>query len=167
MIETKVAEIDGKSVVYKQCVNEEEQKQVPSGLSGYWEYDGKKIYAPGEVVRLVTQSAASKKLNAVALTDPKVIQNHYQQLRKVQQENVNTYYSKMIADYKSNPNIPDAIKNQAIKQLEQTQKMFTQPDMYPDINGVFKPNRQQAETLLGKSILDQIPEDQQKEMFGE
>jgi len=167
MIDTKIGEIAGKTLTYHQCTTLEEQGKVPSGLSGYWEYDGRKIYAPGEIVNLTVAHAASGQLQINALTDPKVLSNHYDRLRKHQQDLVNTHYTKMIEDYRNNPNIPDNIKSQAIKQMEHTKQFFCAPEMYPDQMGVFTPSREQAEYLMGKDVLDSIPVEQQKRMFGE
>lgn len=165
MVETQIGTIDGKAIVYKQCTTNEEQQQIPSGLSGYWEYEGKKIYAPGEIVKLVTANAVSGKMQVEALTNPKVVQSHYNRLRKVQHDSVKKHYDKMIEDYTNNPNVPAHIKKESLKQLKQTQQLFSNPDMYPDVNGMFTATKEQGEHFLGKQTINSMPVEQQERTF--
>lgn len=162
MIKTQVATINKKTLTYHQCVSIDEQKDLPKGITGYWEYEGRKIFAPGEVVKLVTQNVQNSELTA--FNNPKVVQDHYKKLREHQQKQIIDHYDKMIADIRANPNYPSDAKEHTIKQIEDNKRNIA--SMYPDADGIFRPDKNTAEKLLGQDVINNLTEYQKKEIFG-
>lgn len=171
MQETTVGKLGNKDLKFFQCVDLEEAQKanLPNGTHFYWEYDGQRIYTPGEIVTLVIQHSQEGSLQVNTMINSRSIQDHYKNLYEAQRKSILEHMGKMKTQLqKQTQGMPQAAQGEALRNLDQTMDFYKKHTPFPGVDGVFRPTRKQAEVLLhGKDNLDKtLTKEQQAELFG-
>ncbi len=171
MDKVKVGELGDKDLTFHQCMTSEEAKEqgLPEGTHFFWEYDGKRMYSPGEVVSLVILHAQGGTLSASSLTTTKNIKEYYERLYKTQQQTALDSMKQMQEQLQGAPGIPPEVKKAAADNLKQTMELHQKNMPFPGMDGMFRPTKEQAAHLVGgvDKLNQMFTEEQQKNMFGE
>lgn len=168
MIESHIGTVEGSELVFFQCVDDDEVKAagLPHGAYYYWEFDGKRITSPGEVVAIILRSAQRGTLNAAEFIQTKAINEHYQSLRSAQMNSIQDHIKKM-RDYYSKIELPENLKKQVLQQLDESAKLY-EGESFPNTLGLSTPNREAVDRLMGKDfVAENFTPEQIKQTFGE
>lgn len=164
-----VGELNNKALTFVQLENENDIKQanVPQGVCFFWEYEGQRIYAPGEVVNLVLEHSQAGTLNINNFITKQNIESYYQNLYDTQRKNILSQFEKLKNDINGTPNISSETKKAALENLENSIKNYRNNIPFPDRDGIFSPSLDQAIALAGgQEQLDKIfTKEQQNALF--
>lgn len=166
MVKTKAAEIEGKDLHFFQCTTKEEAKKngIPDGLFFYWEYEGRKIYNPGEIISMVIKGCETGNFTAANMITPDKLKTHYKKVRDAQQTMLSNSLKEQRKTYeKQAANMPQEYKDQLFSHLDHMEKTVTNKSLFPGSDGSFKPTKEQAEEMLGKELFDKVYEKCTKE----
>ena len=164
-----VGKLGDKDLTYYQYADLDESKKanLPNGVHFYWEFDGQRIYSPGEVVQLVLEHAQKGQLQSSDFTTSHNIRKYYKQLFDAQKNAALEQMNKVRQNISEMTGIPTDIKQASLKNLSDTIKLYQNNDMFPDIDGIFRPSRKTAEKLVGgKEQLNKLlTREQQQRLF--
>lgn len=166
-----VGKLGDYDLTYCQYANLDEAKKadLPNGTHFFWEYKGQRIYSPGEIVQLVIEHAQSGQLQSSDFTTHQNIQKYYKGLFESQKKSALEQMGKVKQGMEAMTDIPDEIKKVSIENLDNTIKIYQDSDMFPDIDGIFRPKRETAEKLVGgkENLNKMLTPEQQRNLFGE
>lgn len=167
MISQQVAEINGKPVFLNQIESLEEAKKenMPLGFYCFWSIEGKRIFSPGEYLELVQTSMLSKESVFKDLTNPKNIASYYKQIVKTQYQNLFSHLDDLKKEYAALQGKPEY--KAMFDSIESTIASFKDNPVFPDIDGTFRPTKEQAEKLLGKDLDYAFPDKKDMAVYDE
>lgn len=151
---TECGEYSGKKLFFKQCKSKEEAKKdkCPQGIYFYWEYDGKRIYSPMDIMRIVQNSVEDKTFAPQNMITPQALKVHYANVMEAQRVTISESLQKMAKQNDESP-APEEHKRQLKENLESMTKMYNIDNkenfIFPGMDGTFKPTKKQAEKLMG------------------
>jgi len=155
MIKREIGELGGDKLTYCQAesIDEAQREGFPQGLYFCWEYKGERIFSPGKIISMVQDSVRNGVFEPQKLINKNDIQKVYNELVSNQKKNIVEQLTKILKRYE-NENAPKEVI-EAIKNTIESYKN----QVFPDRDGIVRPNRKQAESLAGseeqlKSIFD-------------
>lgn len=170
MQKLEVGKFDNEILTFCQCESlEDAQKEsMPDGVYSYWIYKGKKIYAPGEIVSMIVQHSQAGTFDVSNSVSATKVREYYNNLCEAQRTSTVEHLEQMKAmTVKQMSNVPKEVANAQLKNLDDTIKMYKTKAPMPDLDGIFRPTRAQAETMLhGKENVEKmLPPEMQDKVF--
>lgn len=162
MIKSDVALIDGKMLTYCQLLDKKDADKAgcPNGQFFYWEYNGAKIFTPFKIIQLIQQSVVNGNFEIEKMLTPGDMKQHYTNLIKAQQENVISHLNKLKQTYTEN-----GIPAEGSKHIDEMINLYGSDMPYPDMDGVYRLSKEQAERHLGTKLSDHYDEKMIAEKF--
>lgn len=170
MQKTIVGYLNDQEITFYQCDTLEEAQKagLPQGVFFYWEIDGARIYSPGELVNLVVLGAPTGVFQqAQHYMNPKALQDYYRALYDAQRNMILTEFKKLEEAYTQDITIPEDVRKAMQTQIETTRQFYEKHMPFPDIDGLYKPTKEEAERIVGGAEqLDTVmPPEVQREFF--
>lgn len=173
MVVSEVFDHKGETLKFHQCVTAEEAKKenLPNGVYFFWMLGKRRIVNPMEVIQLVIQSSNSGHLNAPKLLNAESLNNHYKNLKEAQLAVIKKAMNQTKQSYNNayaNAGMPAHVVEEVNRTIDIQSKNLDQAG-FPEMDGVTRPSRKQAEFLAGgKENIDRfLPKSLQKKIFGE
>jgi hypothetical protein len=160
VIKTTCAKINGKDLFFYQCLTEQEAQDagLPKEVTFYWEYEGRKIINPGEIISMVVSNAKSGNISTGDLITHDALKKHYENVKEAQCKMISDSVGKFREQYAEMKHLPEEHRKMLLKQMDNMQKMFGAgvTPVFPDIDGITRPTIDQAKQLLGTELFDKI-----------
>ena len=170
MQRTVVAQLGDKDLTFCQyeSLHDAKKDNLPENMYYYWEYNGQRIFSPGEIVSLMILHVKTGSFQSQSLLNQKSMQQHYNNLHEVQQSAILNQFKEMEKQVKESGS-PMPVQKAALDSLRKNIQIYeTQPPQI-DLDGLFKPSREQAIILLGgeDNLNKYLTPEQQQELFGD
>lgn len=168
MQRTVVAQLGNKDLTFCQYESLDDAKKdnLPENMYYYWEYNGQRIFSPGEVISLVILHAKTDSFQAQSLLSQKSMQQYYNKLHEAQQTTILNQFKEMEKQVKEHGG-PAPVQKAALESLRTNMQMYQNSPPKVGLDGVFKPTREQAIVLLGgeENLNKFLTPEQQQELF--
>ena len=66
--------------------DEFEKERPPHGMYFFWEIDGKRVYSPGAIIKMVQDDVMNGSFEMMSSISPESVQNHYKKLYETQRQ---------------------------------------------------------------------------------
>jgi hypothetical protein len=154
MQKTKVGKLSGHDLYFCQLESQEEfaKERPKNGMYFFWIHNGEKIYNPATIISKVHGSIADGTFDMLEFINPTNIKSHYHKLMKAQQNVVVENFKKLRESYSQNPHIP----KEMMEYVDSNIKQFQDKIPFPDMDGMFRPDKETVESIHGKGSLEQM-----------